>query len=122
MKLLILLAAYIGLVYLIGQILKDFIIHQKDKTWIVGIALFGVDYLIGTAVTWILQVLAFLPKLITLGLFNLVFNLAIAWAAALVVLWATDKFSKTLEIRNARTLYIAAIIFAVAKAIIYRIV
>lgn len=89
-KLLITGVAYAVLLLLLSKT-KNFSI-RPGGLFIVTIVLLLVDYVLGT----ILGFVAWLPKILTLGLLNPVIN----WVINVIVFWTTDKLTDSLEIKS----------------------
>ena len=108
-RILITFVVYLGLLFVLSRIFKDF----KLKTG--GLITVTVILLITDwALSFLLGILSWPFKLITLGMLNFLIN----WIINAVILWVTDKFSDDLEIQSKLTLFLAAIGLALAHYIV----
>lgn len=97
---------FTGFLFAMTQIFKDFKV-KKQGFFIVGLILLVINWGLG----WLLHALAFIPNVITLGIFSIIIN----WIINVIILWVTDKFSDQMNIGKTSTLLIAGAIFSLTQ-------
>src|SRR4051812_33821789 len=94
------LAALAGLVLFLERFLPGFRIRNTATALVVAVVFSVLNWALG----WLVRGLLFVPAVLTLGLLFLVMPLIVNT----VMLWLTDKVLANFEIRDRRTLLIAA--------------
>lgn len=105
------LGALAGLVLLLERLLPGFRIRNSTTALLVAVVFSVLNWSLG----WLVRGLLFVPAILTLGLLFLVMPLIVNT----VMLWLTDKLLPSFEIRDRRTLLIAATAVTLANFLLY---
>ena len=119
LQLIINLLATAGLLYVLALVLPG--VRLKSYGWAVIVAVvYGV---LNNFLTWLIDVVIFIPNLLSFGLFGLVINAFLLWGLVINVflLWLTDKLVDDFEIESVKMTAIMAVLLTVGNSVMRRI-
>ncbi|MCU0685168.1 MAG: phage holin family protein [Polyangiaceae bacterium] len=108
------LAALSGLVLLLARMVPGVRVRSTGSAVAVAVVFSLLNWVIGWLVTGMVAVLLFLPAILTLGLLFLVIPLV----ANAVLLWLTDKFLDSFELRGSKPFWLTAIAITIGNALL----
>ena len=111
MATLIHLAALSGLIVLLSRLLPGVRVRSTGSAVVVALVFSLLNWLAGWLVTGLVTFVLFLPAIFTFGLLFLVIPLIVN----AVLLWATDKFLDSFELRDTKSLALSALAITVAN-------
>jgi putative membrane protein len=91
-------------VLLLARYLPGVHIRTRNTAIVVAVVFSLIDFFIGWLLGLLIGAITIIPAILTLGLFWLL----IPFLVNIVVLWLTDKLMASFELRDGRTLLIAA--------------
>jgi uncharacterized membrane protein YvlD (DUF360 family) len=97
-------AVLTGLVLLLARFLPGVRITNTRGAVMVALVFGALNWAVGGIVTWLLAGLLVIPAILTLGLAWLL----VPFLVNVALLWLTDKLLEAFELRDGRTLLIAA--------------
>jgi putative membrane protein len=104
MYMLLHLAMLTGTVLLLARYLPGVLVKSTRSALLVAVVFSLLDWVLGWLIMLVLGAVLFLPAILTLGLAWLL----VPFLANVLLLWITDKLIDTFELRDGRTLLIAA--------------
>jgi putative membrane protein len=115
MHILLHLAMLTGTVLLLARYLPGVQIKRTASALAVAVVFSVLNVVVGWLIKVVLAAVLFLPAILTLGLAWVL----VPFVANAVLLWITDEFLDTFELRDLRVLLIAAGAITVANAIFH---
>ena len=107
------LAVLTGTVLLLAMFLPGVRIKQKSSALIVAVVFSLLNWVVGWLVKTVLVAVLLVPAILTLGLAYLV----LPFVANVILLWVTDKLLDAFELRDSKTLLIAATAITVVNGL-----
>jgi putative membrane protein len=114
MATLIHLAALSGLIVLLSRFLPGVRVRSTGSAVLVAVVFSVLNFLVGWLVTFFVSAALFLPAIFTFGLLFF----AIPLVVNAVLLWVTDKFLDSFEIRGLKPLFLAALAITIGGAVL----
>jgi putative membrane protein len=115
MYMLLHLAMLTGTVLLLARFLPGVQIKSTRSAIVVAVVFSVLNFLIGWLIKVVLGAVLFLPAILTLGLAWVL----VPFLANVLLLWITDEVIDTFELRDARTLMVAAAAITGANAVFH---
>ncbi len=118
MQTLIHLAVLTGVVLLASRFIAGVRIASLPAAIPVALVFSVFNWLLGFPLKFLVNVIVFVPAILTLGLLFLVVPLVVN----AILLWVTDKVLHVFEIQNTRALLLMALLISVANFVFHRLV
>ncbi|HEU4412729.1 MAG TPA: phage holin family protein [Polyangiaceae bacterium] len=115
MATLIHLAALSGLIVLLARLLPGVRVRGVGSAVAVAVVFSLLNWLLGWLVTGLVTFVLFLPAIFTFGLLFVIIPLV----ANAVLLWLTDKFLDSFELRGGKAFWLTALAITVANAVLH---
>jgi putative membrane protein len=107
-------AVLTGLVLLLAYVLPGVRVNSTKGAALVAMVFGGLNWATGGIVAWLLRGVLFIPAILTFG----VAWLLVPFLVNVTLLWLTDKLLDAFELRDGRTLMIAAAVITVANGVL----
>jgi putative membrane protein len=108
------IAVLTATILLLARLLPGVHVRSVPAAALTAVVFSGLNFLLG----WAIRAALFVPALLTLGLLFLVMGFIVNT----IVLWLTDKVLHPFEIKNGRTLLIAAAIITVVNSVFHVVI
>lgn len=118
MQTLIHLAVLTGVVLLASRFIAGVKITSAPAAVPVALVFSVFNWLLGFPLKFLVNVVVFIPAILTFGLLFFVVPLIVN----AILLWVTDKVLHVLEIKNQRALWLMALLISVANFLFHRFV
>lgn len=115
MATLIHLAALAGLIVLLAKLLPGVRVRGLGSAVIVAAVFSLLNWLLGALVTGLVSVVLFLPAIFTFGLLFF----AIPLVVNAVLIWLTDKFLDSFEVRGTGSFWLTALAITIGNAMLH---
>lgn len=105
-----------GVILLAARMIRGVRIQSVSAALVVALVFSLLNWVLGFPLKLLVGAVAFIPAILTFGLFFLVVPLVVN----VILLWLTDKLLKAFEIADARALWLMALLVSVVNALFHR--